>query len=393
MGVESVLLDEKKSSTYKFALMSAIIDYVIEKPNEYPQNGFHNIPIIYLAKRWLYYYYPLMVYGEEGVRQGNTQIALRRVIRDFIEKQEDKQFLFTEPETILQIKDKIESNEILDKYLVSLLIDIREKIVEQPLRYTQITSRKRKEKELIEGINVKDPSFILFGLINTSIPLSEHKDYQEIRKKSESWKGRKDESNWNDLEADETAFIQMGHYTYTELVKSRFFIKDAIIKRWIEFTIDSYLEKDAQAIYALFHGLYLHKKESERENVLMRKMRAIASEIFQPMKCIYCESEISSFALDHFIPWSKYPVDRFWNLFPTCTSCNSKKSDKIVELEEKIQQRIEDYLRVWLLYFQSNQEEFSKLGGKEVEYLEMNAPEQSIKFLIEQIRVINKNLI
>jgi len=29
MGVESVLLDEKKSSTYKFALMSAIIDYVI----------------------------------------------------------------------------------------------------------------------------------------------------------------------------------------------------------------------------------------------------------------------------------------------------------------------------------------------------------------------------
>ncbi len=63
MGVESVLLDEKKSSTYKFALMSAIIDYVIEKPNEYPQNGFHNIPIIYLAKRWLYYYYPLMIYG------------------------------------------------------------------------------------------------------------------------------------------------------------------------------------------------------------------------------------------------------------------------------------------------------------------------------------------
>ena len=38
MGVESVLFDEKKSSTYKFALMSAIMDYIIENPNEYPQN-------------------------------------------------------------------------------------------------------------------------------------------------------------------------------------------------------------------------------------------------------------------------------------------------------------------------------------------------------------------
>jgi len=46
MGVESVLFDEKKSSTYKFALMSALMDYIIENPNEYPQNGFHNIPII-----------------------------------------------------------------------------------------------------------------------------------------------------------------------------------------------------------------------------------------------------------------------------------------------------------------------------------------------------------
>ena len=94
LGVESVLLDENKSSTYKFALMSAIMDYIIEKPNEYPRNGFHNIPIIYLAKRWLYYYYPLMVYGEDGVRQGNTQITLKEHIQEFIKKQGDKHVLF-----------------------------------------------------------------------------------------------------------------------------------------------------------------------------------------------------------------------------------------------------------------------------------------------------------
>ncbi|MHA1401360.1 MAG: HNH endonuclease domain-containing protein [Candidatus Heimdallarchaeaceae archaeon] len=50
--------------------------------------------------------------------------------------------------------------------------------------------------------------------------------------------------------------------------------------------------------------------------------------------------------LDPFIPWSKFPVDRFWNLFPTCKDCNNKKSDKIIELEEEITERIINYLRI-----------------------------------------------
>lgn len=115
MSLESVLFDEKKSSTYKFALVSALIDYMIEKPNEYPKNGFHNIPIIYLAKRWLYYYYPLMIYEEDGVRQGNTQIALSKIVREFSEKEANKQLVYSEPEDILKIKDKIESNYILSE--------------------------------------------------------------------------------------------------------------------------------------------------------------------------------------------------------------------------------------------------------------------------------------
>ncbi len=392
MSLESVLFDEKKSSTYKFALVSAIIDYIIEKPNEYPKNGFHNIPIIYLAKRWLYYYYPLMIYEEDGVRQGNTQIALSKIVREFSEKETNKQLVYSEPEVILNIKDKIESNHILSEQLVSLILKMRRKVVEQPLKYIQIASNERREEALVEGINIKDPSFTLFGLINTSISLEEHDDYQKIRQKCESWVGTKKPCSWIDLEADETAYIQMGHYTYTELAKSRFFIKDAVIKRWTEFTIESYLKSDAKAIYALFHGLYMHTRVPERGTTQMRRLREIAVSIFEPMRCIYCEEEIKSFELDHFIPWSKFPVDRFWNLFPTCKRCNSKKSDKIIELEDKMNQKLVEYLKVWLEYFRKNNEEMFSLGGKEMEYVETDALEKTTDFLIEQIKEIHSSL-
>jgi len=185
----------------------------------------------------------------------------------------------------------------------------------------------------------------------------------------------------------------MGHYTYRELVKSRFFIKDAIIKRWLEYSIENYLHSDSKAIYALFHGLYLHKKPLERETAKMNKMRRIALEIFQPMRCIYCDKNIISFDLDHFIPWSKYPVDRFWNLFPTCVSCNRKKSDKIINLEKRIQERLVDYLKVWLLYFKENPEEILILGGKEVDYLNLENLDKSINLVIEQLKEINSNLV
>ena len=74
--------------------MSAIMDYIIENPKEYPQNGFHNIPIIYLAKQWLYYYYPLTIYGEKGIKQGPTQISPHELVGEFVEEEQDKSFTY-----------------------------------------------------------------------------------------------------------------------------------------------------------------------------------------------------------------------------------------------------------------------------------------------------------
>ena len=47
-------------------------------------------------------------------------------------------------------------------------------------------------------------------------------------------------------------------------------------------------------------------------------------------KCFYCSVEApEGFAVDHFIPWSRFPNDAIENLVMSCASCNSKKSDHL----------------------------------------------------------------
>jgi len=64
---EYILNNGVKTTTYKYGLLTGIVDYIIENPLEPPKNTFHFIPIFHLAKQFLVYYYPLVL---EGIRQG-----------------------------------------------------------------------------------------------------------------------------------------------------------------------------------------------------------------------------------------------------------------------------------------------------------------------------------
>lgn len=45
-------------------------------------------------------------------------------------------------------------------------------------------------------------------------------------------------------------------------------------------------------------------------------------------RCFYCEGELrSSFEIDHFLPWAKFPDDRLDNLVPAHRSCNNDKRE------------------------------------------------------------------
>jgi hypothetical protein len=77
---------------------------------------------------------------------------------------------------------------------------------------------------------------------------------------------------------------------------------------------------------------------SERANLGI--VQPILQEI-QNGKCFYCEGGINrgSAHVDHFIPWSRYPVDLGHNFVLAHGSCNSSKGDRLAAV---------DHLKAWV---------------------------------------------
>lgn len=77
---------------------------------------------------------------------------------------------------------------------------------------------------------------------------------------------------------------------------------------------------------------------SERSD--LTAVREILTEI-QTGKCFYCESPLKqdSVAVDHFIPWSKYPVDLGHNFVLAHKGCNTDKADHLAAA---------DFLEAWV---------------------------------------------
>lgn len=68
--IERVLSEGKKQSTYKLAVLRALVEHVIEHPAQEPRNGFHRIPIVDLARRVIALYWrPTLL----GTPQGRSR--------------------------------------------------------------------------------------------------------------------------------------------------------------------------------------------------------------------------------------------------------------------------------------------------------------------------------
>lgn len=68
-----------------------------------------------------------------------------------------------------------------------------------------------------------------------------------------------------------------------------------------------------------------HLFGSEREQLLPKAREMLAE--FHGNLCFYCETKLQKFHVDHFVPWSKHPNEAIENLVPSCVKCNLSKSD------------------------------------------------------------------
>ena len=52
--------------------------------------------------------------------------------------------------------------------------------------------------------------------------------------------------------------------------------------------------------------------------------------------------------IDHLLPWSYYPINRFWNLYPSEPSINIKKSSNIPEWTDFLEENIRSHIQTCL---------------------------------------------
>lgn len=392
-SIDAVLETGDKSSTYKFALLAAIMDYIIENPAEVHTNGFHSIPIIYLAKQVTLYYYPMAWYEDNGIKQGSSSgLAIYSKIREKMGKINDPTAVFTQKEGVFALRDQLEEGDELNNQIVRMLILIRRILLDMPIKHIKIAGQNHDEDHEVEGFEAKTKRYSLFGLYNTTLTDRQNQDFTTVLNESMNWNdfGDRRSKSWQELMEEEVCSIRMGHYAYLQLVESRIYIRDVIIKRWIEFSVEKYLENDGMAVYQLINAFAMQVNYPEREPQRITRLRQIVSTSFGQTTCLYCQKSLQTFELDHFVPWSKYPVNAFWNLYPACATCNSRKSDKVLVIDEVLENRLRSNLKQW---FSSYDEMTSNITQDSDGLLEGIETTEYEDYVIDHLKLVIKDLI
>ena len=141
--------------------------------------------------------------------------------------------------------------------------------------------------------------------------------------------------------------------TYQELARYRFWSRDVILKAWFNYSLEGESRKsNSPNIEILLYELigYIYTSDLSRDPLLISHYRELYDEI-GATPCIYSGRDFVSkedYHIDHLLPWSYYPINRFWNLYPSDPSINMKKSNNIPEWTEFLEDNIRAHVQLCL---------------------------------------------
>jgi len=240
--VERILATGSTSSTYKFGLLRAIVDHVIESPAQEPKNGLHFLPVVDLARRVLAHYWRPTL---EGIRQGSGPTDK---IPDAILKLKMlgncasvSGVDLTDSLNGFRLSLEITQVEALSKSLIRSLRAIRRTLLEMPIQHLPHVPRQRNarspssptDKSALE----RSERLPLYSVVTV------HERDGHLHSWFDSSKEHIDRAlglgrllvgpGWAHLVEQERAFLVFSARTYEEMASLRFWLRDAIAVRWI----------------------------------------------------------------------------------------------------------------------------------------------------------------
>lgn len=329
-AIEAILEEGRKASTYKLALLRAINDWIIENPT---RSGAQQIPVSWLAVRFIDYYWPLLVHPKP-VRQtvgGQGGSRLRRMFSRFSrDASGTKRPVSASPTSHVfwvELKQRLESEGKGTPAVSRLVADVRRLILDQPMQHLHTVSGARVE---------------LFGLRSDGAS-----DYEEARRQAMGRAQGDFIRNQETLEAvmaEDPTVLTVPAALYEGLVPLRYCLRAALVGRWAELC-EARIPENADVGPILPR---LAEPTIARDAVTTGYYHKLYRDMGATTCWITGESLAPRWAVDHVIPWSRFPVQAFWNLAPANPVPNSQKSNHIVRLEGDLLGRYQNHVEACL---------------------------------------------
>jgi SAM-dependent methyltransferase len=299
--IEGVLNHDKKSATYKFALLRALAEIASQSQSSvrWLANRQVALPIHYVVEKWIRYYWPLIesrtfipqINGEQPDK--GKSIKFRRLMKELILQYENSGgysgFKIERNKGLLSPNKK--------KLLDNLVIDIKSAVVQGPVKYSG-------------GALITGRVF----------------DY---------------DTRTRDILIPNDLWIELSHLGY--------WISQAVVLQWAEKTTKLGPEIEIATVINL-----LMAKEDQRSTIEARKLYLTSDRL----ECVWTGEKLrQDFHIDHVIPFDLWHNNDLWNLLPASKSANIKKSNKLPSTRI-LQSRKDCLIGYWELIRSNDQQRF-----------------------------------
>jgi len=322
-NISKIIERDSKSTTYKFALLRGVIDIIQENS---PYISFEkdrvSFPLGLLIEKWLIYYYPILD-SSVKIPQINGELNLAF----------ENQFM-----RIINAYEKVGGfsafyndlkNNGIPKNLTSDLLELANQmkytITRMPMKYIgrsisnnyysifQYESGNRRR-----AVSSLDTEFLINNFGVFSIPI----DYYE-------------------------AFKVLGNFIGGT---------DSIFFKWAEFSVNaSGKNLSVEMVVSEILKSPITQREVEESKKMYRNIIKNEGKVY----CVWTGKTISTYDIDHVIPFSIWKNNDLWNLLPAQSQINNKKRNKIPAIEV-IEKQKELIIHYWELIDQYKHDRFQK---------------------------------
>lgn len=370
---QKIIEQESKTSTYKFALLRAVIDLIsAQSPHIEDRETHVAIPVLLISDKWLFYYWDLIANGYAQIHQ-NRSLVFEKDIIDIqnLEKPKLQNYWDFNKEF-----HKKQYGQIFKSPFVSLAKKMNSTIIDKPMRYM--------------GSSMREGEYGLF--------------------QTESGKAVRSSSinGYLDLLANSPKLL-MDKYYYEGLKRYGGLLSgtNSIIMNWVDFmekqkqapTSDNQSVSNIASETSVPYGkktplsLLLQSEAVERQTSIVRNYWLQKIKEGHPVFCTWSGSQIKSekeLAIDHAIPFSVLFNNDYWNLVPAKKTVNSSKSDNILSKTQLFASKNRIF-EIWASY--QNTPELATIFSSQCQISLVKAAEITHDNLFEKFVQINEGFV